>query len=102
MHTVTSSTATPLFYDRLLGAGIINTFIIMAVKAKFRCNSVTDFGGQKQAQFTAVYSQTGENADFAQATPSGDLKINIDSGVPASNFFKPGNSYYLTFEEAAN
>ena len=74
----------------------------MAVKAKFRCNSVTDFGGQKQAQLTAVYSQTGENADFAQATPSGDLKINIDSGVPASNFFKPGNSYYLTFEEAAN
>lgn len=69
------------------------------VKAKFRCNSVTDFGGQKQAVMSAVYSQTGENADFAKATPYGELKINIDSEVPASDYFKPTKEYYLTFEE---
>ena len=72
----------------------------MKVVAKFRCRSITDFGTQKQAQFDAVYSSEGENADFAKATPYGDLKINIDSGVPASDFFKPGEEYYLTFEKA--
>jgi len=72
----------------------------MNVKAKFRCNSVTDFGGQKQAKLSAVYSQTGENADFAKATPYGELTINIDAELPASNLFKPRVDYYLTFEEA--
>ena len=71
----------------------------MKVIAKFRCRSITDFGGQKQAQLDAVHSATGENADFAKATPYGDLKINIDSGVPAADFFKPNESYYLTFEK---
>jgi len=70
------------------------------VKAKFRCNSVEDFGSNKQAKFSAVYSEKGENADFAKATPYGDLKINIDSQVPASDFFIPGCEYYLTFEPA--
>lgn len=72
----------------------------MAVKAKFKCNSVTDFGGVKQAQMSAVYGKEGENADFAHATPYGELKINIDSGVPANSYFQPGKEYYLTFEEA--
>lgn len=69
------------------------------VKAKFYCQSVTDYGGQKQADLYAVYSDSGENADFAKATPSGSLKINIDAGVPSSDFFQPEKSYYLTFEE---
>ena len=71
----------------------------MAVKAKFRCNCVTDYGGQKQATLSAVYSNEGENADFAKATPYGELKINIDSEVPASDFFQPQKYYYLTFDE---
>lgn len=62
--------------------------------------SVTDFGTNKSAKFSAVYGTEGENADFAKATPSGDLTINIDSGVPASSFFSPGKQYYLTFEAA--
>ena len=82
----------------MLWAGTIS--IDMAVKAKFKCQSITDFGGQKQASMSAVYSQTGENADFAKATPYGELKINIDAEVPASDYFKPGKEYYLTFEEA--
>jgi hypothetical protein len=72
----------------------------MSVKAKFRCNAVTDYGGQKQAQMSAVYSTVGENKDFTDATPYGELKINIQSDRPASEYFKPGKYYYLAFEEA--
>lgn len=71
------------------------------VRAKFRCNSITDFGGQKQAQLSAIYGTEGENADYAKATPSGQLSISIDSETPASEFFKPGGEYYLTFEPVA-
>jgi hypothetical protein len=71
----------------------------MSVKAKFKCNAVTDFGGNKQVMMSAVYSSTGENADFANATPSGSLSMGIDANVPASNFFTPGKEYYLTFDE---
>lgn len=70
------------------------------LKAKFHCNSITDNGYGKSANLTAVYGQAGENADFAKATPSGTLNINIDNEVPASNFFKPQKDYYLYFEEA--
>lgn len=70
------------------------------VKAKFRCQSVTDFGNQKQANFTAIYGNTGENADFTKVTPYGELKINIESDAPASTFFEPQQDYYLTFEKA--
>lgn len=68
------------------------------VKAKFRCNSVTDYGSAKEAKLSAVYSSQGENADFAKATPSGDLTIRIDAGVPASELFQPGKEYYLFFQ----
>lgn len=72
----------------------------MSVRAKFKCLSITDFGGQKQANLIAVYGKEGENADFAKATPNGNLTIGIDSGVPASQFFEPQKEYYLLFEEA--
>lgn len=69
------------------------------VKAKFRCMSVTDFGGAKQAQLTAIYGTEGENTDYAKATPSGNLTISIDNGTKAAELFKPQKDYYLTFEE---
>jgi hypothetical protein len=70
------------------------------VRAKFRCTSVQDFGWNKTANFSAVAANQGENADFAKATPSGQLSINIDGDVPASQFFEPKKEYYLTFEAA--
>ncbi len=71
------------------------------VKAKFKCNCVTDYGTQKQAVFSAVYSQDSEeNSDFTNVTPYGELKININSEAPASGFFKPSENYYLTFSNA--
>lgn len=72
----------------------------MSVKAKFKCNSITDFGQVKEAHLTAVYSDKGENADFTKYTPSGDLKIATNKEAAASEFFIPGKSYYLTFDEA--
>lgn len=73
----------------------------MNVKAKFRCRSVTEFaGGDKEVKFNAIYSGTGENADFAKATPAGELSIVINAGTKAAELFKPGVSYYLSFEEA--
>jgi len=72
----------------------------MNVKAKFRCNSVTDNGYNKKASLNAVYGTEGENADFTKATPAGNLEISIDKDVPASDFFEPQKDYYLTFEKA--
>lgn len=72
------------------------------VRAKFSCTRVSeDSNGYKDAEFSAVYSEDeSENADFAKATPSGEVKIQISPDVPASNFFKPGKNYYLDFTEA--
>lgn len=71
----------------------------MGVKAKFRCQSVTEFPNQKQVHLSAIYGTTGENADFTKVTPWGELKINIESDAPAGNYFTPGKDYYLNFEE---
>lgn len=72
----------------------------LKIKAKFQCVSVTDYGSTKEAKFSAVYSSTGENADFAKATPSGSLSIMVDKDTLAADFYQPKKSYYLTFEEA--
>lgn len=77
---------------------------VMTVKAKFRCNSVIDtrFGHDivnRQVVLNAVYGTEGENKDYAQATPWGELKIQIDKGTPAYEAFEPGQDYYLTFNK---
>lgn len=72
----------------------------MSVRAKFKCNSIEQFVGQKQAKFSAVYSDKGENADFTKYTPSGELSILITDDSKAADQFTPGKCYYLTLEEA--
>lgn len=69
------------------------------IKAKFHCGSVTDNGYGTNASLSAVYGKEGENADFAKATPSGSIQINIDNETPAHGFFKPRKNYYVYFEE---
>ncbi len=73
----------------------------MSVKAKFTCNSIVDnpWGG-KTAHFNAVYGQEGENKDYADATPSGNLSLVISDGRPAAEYFQQGENYYLTIEKA--
>lgn len=72
------------------------------IRAKFQCHKVEHVtGGYRTATLGAVYSQTGENADFAKATPSGQLVISISPETPAVDFFEPGKDYYLEFEAVA-
>lgn len=71
------------------------------VRAKFQCTSITeDQYGNKTAKMMAVYGSEGENADFTKATPSGSLEIQISGDVPAADFFKPGDKFYLDFSKA--
>jgi hypothetical protein len=80
---------------------------ITSVVAKMACHATeTSRWGQGEQQVQhkvklgAVYSNTGENKDFADATPSGECWMNINPGRPAADFFKPGKKYYVTFTEA--
>lgn len=69
------------------------------VKAKFTCSALVDLGYVVTASFHAVYGTEGENADYAKATPCGNLNITIDKETKASEYFKQGESYYLTFQK---
>jgi hypothetical protein len=76
-----------------------------AVVAKMNCHYIQtqDFGYNAQyhkVMLGAVYGQEGENKDFADATPSGECWMNINTGRPALGFFKPNKKYYVTFTEA--
>lgn len=72
----------------------------MKVQAKFTCNSIIEQGNYKTVNLNAVYSNGKGNEDFAKATPAGSLSMSIDKDVPASDYFKQGKDYFLTFEEA--
>lgn len=71
-------------------------------RAKFRCNSVNDFGGgSKEVSLSVVYDPRGEGEDatFTKATPSGEMKMRIDNPAAAVQF-APGKTYYVDFSEA--
>lgn len=74
------------------------------VRAKFRCDKVTQHAGyggslgSREISFTAQCADdVEENRRFHKATPSGSLHIVVDN--PAVTF-DPGKSYYLDFTEA--
>lgn len=75
-----------------------------AVVAKMEVQCVTtqqfSFGRQVKVEMGAIYGKDGGNKAFTDATPSGSCWMQIDAGKPASEFFKPGKRYYLTFTEA--
>lgn len=71
---------------------------IGAVRAKMQCQSVEQYASSSKVKLGALYSQdTAENADFAKATPSGEIWMMISKDVPASGWFEPGEAYYVTF-----
>lgn len=77
----------------------------IVVRAKMACSRMVseDYGNNMQYRkvfLGAVYGKDGENAGFAKATPSGECWLQIDAGMPAADWFKPGKKYYLTFTEA--
>ena len=72
------------------------------VVAKMKVNTIECYeGGGKKVKLGAVYGKEGENKDFASATPSGECWMMISSPAQrASDFFEPGESYYVTFTKA--
>lgn len=74
----------------------------MAVRAKFRCVVVEDYGQSKKVKFTAVCSapgEIGENERFTRYTPSGEMWMTVDNPA-ASEQFVPGEFYYLDMTPA--
>lgn len=77
-----------------------------AVIAKMNCNSVETLRWnvtqkpQHKVRFGAVCGDNGEDKTFSDATPSGEVWLNISDGRPALDFFQPGKRYYVTFTEA--
>lgn len=72
------------------------------VRAKFKVQSVTNYEFGKDVTLNAICGKEGENADFTKATPLGNIKISISSGVPAAEFFEPGKEVYVDFTSANN
>lgn len=72
----------------------------MTIKAKFHCYAAIPNGYNTAFHFHAVYSQEGENADYAKATPSGNFSLNVDNETAAATFFETGENYYLNIEKA--
>lgn len=75
---------------------------LTAVVAKMKVNSIEhkEFSPhytQHRVDLGAVCSNTGENAAFTDATPSGACWMNIADGKPALDFFVAGDEYYVTF-----
>jgi hypothetical protein len=72
------------------------------VQAKFRCSCIVPgfSEGQKKVTLHAIYNGEGENADFAKATPCGNIDMLIDGSTKAVDFFEQGKDYYLDFTEA--
>lgn len=70
------------------------------VRAKFVCESVTNYEGSKTAKLRAVYGTAEENADFTKYTPNGTIEVNITNDAPASRAFEPGKNYYVDFTPA--
>lgn len=71
-----------------------------AVVAKMIVHSIEQFSTCSRVKLGAVYSTTGENKDFCDATPSGSCDMMILQDRPALSFFIPGESYYITFTKA--
>jgi hypothetical protein len=70
----------------------------MTVRAKFKLESIQDFGNHKLYNFRAVSDDgTEENARFNKYSPSGELKIMVDN--PAVSF-EVTECYYLDFTHA--
>ena len=68
------------------------------VECRFDVNAVTiNRYGYEDVQLTPVYDPTGENGSFAQATPSGELRISV-SNPKVIGTFQPGQVYRVVLE----
>lgn len=59
----------------------------------------SDGRGNQILRMSAVTTDAGDGQDFTEYTPSGSLEIIINGKVPASEFFKEKEIYYLDFSK---
>lgn len=71
----------------------------MAVTAKIVCNLKQTYGDQTTIAFAPDYAD-GANKQWAQYTPSLDLRMTVKGSVAEQ--FEPGYKYTLTFEPNDN
>jgi len=70
----------------------------MSVRAKFKCVSVSpENSGSIKLQ--PVYYGSKENEEFFNATPYGEISLNIVN-KPAAEYFEIGKEYYVDFTAA--
>jgi hypothetical protein len=75
------------------------------IVSKFQCFGVepAEQGYPTTARLNAVYANSDgtvneENKSFSEATPSGNIEMQISQKVPAHKFFTPNRYYKVTFE----
>ena len=75
------------------------------MRAKVRCNQVTDFGGNAQeVKFSPVAAKlypadgTDEDNTYAKWSPSGEFKLTITNPALHGKI-KPGMVFYVDFAE---
>lgn len=71
----------------------------MSVRAKFKVDSITDYGQQKDIRMSPVHSGSEENKAFWKWTPSGSLVLGTINEEAAKQFV-PGKEFYIDFTSA--
>lgn len=69
----------------------------MAVTAKFRVNRKTDMKWAHEVELVPDYAD-GKNKEWAEATPSGMIRLTIKNSLAADQF-EPNQGYTVTFEK---
>lgn len=68
----------------------------MAVTAKFQVARRTEMDWATEVELTPDYAE-GRNAEWAEATPAGMIRMTVKNDV-AANVFQPGRAFTVTFE----
>jgi hypothetical protein len=71
------------------------------MRAKFKVQSITKFDGTNgtSVKMSAVYGSEGENHDFWNTTPSGQIEMFI-TNLEAVKQLELGKNYYIDFIQA--
>jgi len=69
------------------------------IRAKFICESVTDFGKEAAERVTLRAIHGKGNESWSKWTPGGSLELSI-SNPEARGKFVPKQAYYLDFSDA--
>ena len=71
----------------------------MVVTAKFKVSRKSDMGWAHEVELVPDYAQ-GRNAEWAEATPAGMIRLTIKNELAAEQFAE-GEAYTATFEREA-